>query len=283
MGLVQKYMNESENDPAMIAARIIFGGELEVKVEATLRRHSGVVCWTAGQSIPNEGMVDNGTFCFVQTSHLRFLLTCSHVWEGYQREKAKAPDTKLWIALNANGASNSLGRFITLEELRLIDQDKSRDLATVTFKGIESLEAWRFYHLPDHCDQRVTNGSPACFVGYSGERLRDGRRRGVLSYSLFTLYVSDTAQTKFLLHAKDGSRPLFDKVGNEIDRIKFGGVSGAPVFTLDQKGGLSLAGVVCEVSSSGRQSSPIPYELSDGDIYATYADFVHTDGSIQSV
>jgi len=133
------------------------------------------------------------------------------------------------------------------------------------------------------CKYHLTNGSPACFIAYTGGGLRADENRRVLNYSLFTIHVSDIAQTKFLLHNENGSSHLVDNSGNEIAPIQMGGASGSPIFSFDQDLKLWLAGVVCEISSPGLKGgkNAMSYEMSDGDIYATYADFVQSDGTIR--
>src|ERR1019366_8601563 len=86
-------MNSSNRDRIAIANRIVFDGHLE----SVLRKHTGLICWTIGESSPVFGVKDNGTFCFIRTSQKRFLLTCSHVWKAF--EKGRANGLCLWISL----------------------------------------------------------------------------------------------------------------------------------------------------------------------------------------
>src|SRR5208282_2962241 len=96
---------------------------------------------------------------------------------------------------------------------------------------IDSLEPWRFYYLVKPSKHHLVKGSPACFIAYTGEGVREGESQRVLNYSLFTLTVNETGHTKFLLHDEIGSGHLVDKNGNEIAPIKMGGASGAPIFS----------------------------------------------------
>jgi hypothetical protein len=270
-------MNSSNEDCIAISNRIVFDGQLE----AVLRRHTGLISWTVGESSPVFGVKDNGTFCFIQTHQKRFLLTCSHIWKGFEKEKASG--VCLWISLILNDNQGSPSIPFLARNPILIDEDTRLDLATITFDEIDTLESWRFHYLAKPSKCRLIKGSPACFIAYTGEGLREGESQRVLNYSLFTLTVNETGQTKFLLHDKSGSCHLFDKAGNEIAPIKMGGASGAPIFSFDSDLKLWLAGVVCEISSPGLLSceTSTNYEMSDGDIYAAYVDFVQTDGTIR--
>lgn len=270
-------MNSSNKDDIAISNWIAFDGQLET----ILRRHTGLICWTAGESSPVFGVKDNGTFCFIQTQQKRFLLTCSHIWKGFEKEKADG--VCLWVTLIRNDVQGSPSFPFLAKNPILIDEDARLDLATITFDGIDSLEPWRFHYLTRPCTCHLTKGSPACFIAYTGEGLREGAGQRVLNYSFFTVTVSEMGKTRFLLHDKSGTSHLFDKAGNEIAPIKMGGASGAPIFSFDSNLKIWLAGVVCEISSpglSGRGAS-INYETSDGDIYAAYVDFVQTDGTIR--
>ena len=270
-------MNNFNNDCIATSKRIVFEGELE----AALRRHTGLVCWTVGESSPALGVKDSGTFCFIQTQQKRFLLTCSHIWKGFEKEKANG--VCLWVSLILNENLGSPTFPFLVKNPILIEEDTRLDLATITFDGIDSLESWRFCYLIKPSKQRLVKGSPACFIAYTGEGLREGESQRVLNYSLFTLTVYEIGHTKFLLHDGSGSSHLVDKNGNEIAPIKMGGASGAPIFSFDSNLKFWLAGVVCEISSPGLQSCETSgnYEMSNGDIYAAYADFVQTDGTIR--
>ena len=156
---------------------------------------------------------------------------------------------------------------------------------SVTSKQTTQIAFFRGLYLSKPSKRRLVKGNPACFVAYTGDGVRLGNNVGVLHYSLFTLTVSQSSFTRFLLHDPVGSRHLVDNAGNEIPPIKMGGASGSPVFSFDPKlKTIWLAGTICEISSPGltSENNCAPYERSDGNFYATHADFVQTDGTIRA-
>lgn len=270
-------MKENDLTNKGVANRIAFDGE----VEANLRRHCGLICWTDPGVSPVRHVIDNGSFTFVETSNCRFLLTCSHVWQGFLKAKSDNPERRLWVSLVDDASVQSPSRPFAITNPRAIDEDTGLDLATITFDGIESLEQWRFHQVRVSAKlQSLTKGDPICFIGFTGEGIRKAAPRRLLSYSLFTLHVSDVGYKGFVIHDDSKSAKLYGDSGELIPPIRMGGASGCGIFGFSPSLKLRLVGVLTRSGASGLRHGE-GYEMSDGDFYASSANAVRTDGTIR--
>lgn len=255
---------------------------LEGRWEATARKHTCLLGWNAGQTIP-EPLINNGTCCLLQTRLCRFLVTCEHVWQGYDTFRAANRDSRLWISLVRDEQFRSPSYAFMPSNPRVIASDAELDLAVISFDEINQFEPWRFFRFRPPTCTKAQKGGIVHFLGFPGEAVRSGSVNRVLNYCFFSQVIHDVSYSRFLLHSAPGTAHHENQEGKEMGAFKVGGTSGAPVFKVNDNFELSLAGVVSDLSSSGLGAlAPQSYELSDGDIYVTHASFIQEDGTIAS-
>jgi hypothetical protein len=209
------------------------------------------------------------------------LVTCEHVWRGYEGFRADNRDSRLWISLVRDEQFCSPSYALVLSNPRAIATDSSLDLAVVSFDEIDQFEPWRFFRFRPPTSTKTQKGEIVHFLGFPGEAVRSGAAKRVLNYSFFSQVIHDVSHTRFLLHSAPGTSHHENQNCEDIGAFKIGGASGAPVFKVNHRFELALAGVVSDLSSSGLETgAPQSYELSDGDIYVTHASFIQEDGTI---
>ena len=253
---------------------------LEEHWEATARKHTCLLGWNAGKSIPDP-LTDNGTCCLVQACSARFAVTCEHVWQGYEIFKSANPGSRLWISLVKNDQCFTPSYAQMLSNPRAIAVNKSLDLAVFTFDQITALEPWRFHQYQSPSREKAKKGDIVHFLGFPGEAVRAGAGERNLNYCFSSDVIHDASHSRFMLHSAPGTIHHENQVGESCAAFRICGASGAPVFKVCQNFELALAGVVSALSSSGLgDAATARYEMSDGDIYVTHACFIQEDGSI---
>lgn len=269
-----KHPGSFENAEA-IANRITWEG----RWEETARKHTCLLGWNAGQLLP-EPLADNGTCCLIQTRVRRFVVTCEHVWRGYEAFWKAHIESRLWINLVRDDQVSAPSAALTLSNPQIIAADKSLDLAVFTFDEIDTLEPCRFWPFRFATASKTNKGDIVHFLGFPGEALRAGASKRILNYCFSSRPIHDVGHTKFMLHSAPGTMHHKNRAGDDCAAFRICGASGAPVFKVGQNFSLSLAGVISDLGSSGCGSATQPYEMSDGDIYITHACFIQEDGSI---
>lgn len=252
---------------------------LESRWEETTRRHTSLLCWNIGAS-PVHHVANNGTCCLVNTKKQRLLVTCAHVWDGFECYRSTHNGTRMWISLVADDSLNAPSFPALLSNPKLLAKDDSLDLATITFDEIDSLDGRRFYNLMLRRPSQVRKGDIVHFLGYPGDAIREGNQNLVLYYFYSSQTIHDVGQTRFVLHSEKGEIHHEDKLGKATVAVRAGGVSGAPVFKVRPDFGLELVGIVSRLCSSGLSGGEQLYEMSDGDVFVTYVHFIQDDGSI---
>lgn len=253
---------------------------LEGRWEAHARRHTCLLCWNVGES-PVHQIVNNGTCCLIRTRLRRLLVTCAHVWSGFEEFRRSQNGAQLWISLVDDDQPSSPSRPRPLPNPQLIAKDDGLDLATIVFDTIDALDARRFCYLRSSDEPRVRRGDIVHFLGYPGDAVRAGNPGLTLNYCFTSRDVHDVGRTQFVLHERTGGIHHTNKHGEPTSAFRAGGESGAPVFKIRQNFELELAGIVSRLCSSGLASGEArPYEMSDGDVFATHTCFIQDDGSI---
>lgn len=252
---------------------------LEGRWEAIARKHTCLLGWNAGHLLP-EPLADNGTCCLIQTHAGRFVVTCEHVWRGYEAFRNAEAEPQLWMSLVKYDQGSAPSAALPLSNPQAIAADKSLDLAVFTFDGIDALEPWRFWQFHLSRASRANKGDLVHFLGFPGEAIRAGATDRILNYCFSSRVIHDVGYNKFVLHSAPGTMHHKNRQGEDCAAFRICGASGAPVFKVEYDFSLSLAGVISDLSSSGCRSATQPYEMSDGDIYVSHACFVREDGSI---
>ncbi len=233
--------------------------------EAQLIRHCAPVFFLPSPDPTPAGITTNGTVGLIDTGDKELLVTCQHVWAGFQKFKTEHLTARL-----ATVFANGFGHPVTIPESALIDADAALDLAT--FEATP--EQWdmgskEFFKTIRWPIPRARRGNPLIFLGFAGEGRRTSSTFGLFSYSSFTLSVADSSDRKIVVAKGGGRHELIGRDGKPMPPMAMGGLSGSPAYVLKGLGCFELAGFV----QMG--------ETSADDIFLTHASFLNRDGTIQ--
>ena len=131
-------------------------------VEPAIRPCCGSIFFT--QSLPSgaaDDIPDHGSFVLVDTGTRKLLLTCHHVWDGFQALRSKNPKLKMGLCF-----SHSI---VPFEPIHPIDQDENLDIASFDMKPfLEQLSDIEFFRLNCYRVPRVKLGDWLVFLGFPG-------------------------------------------------------------------------------------------------------------------
>src|SRR6266404_5437779 len=74
--------------------------ELEFVTEPQVRQFCGPIFFTKSLESPLGNVTASGSFGLVDTGTERLLVTCNHVWEGFQEERLGVPDLRMCVCLD---------------------------------------------------------------------------------------------------------------------------------------------------------------------------------------
>jgi hypothetical protein len=230
--------------------------------EATLLRHCAPVFFAPSPTARPPAIPANGTAALVDTGQIKLVVTCSHVWDEFQKYKQEVP-TACLCSVFANG----WGYPVSLPEQPLhID----REIDLVVFKampGSWNMGCKEFYRIERWPIPKAAVNDKIEFMGFPGKY----RETAVYSADFGAFYsepvVLDVTDRQ-IVSAGAGDHRHLDNDGKEVPPIEMGGLSGSPAYVRDSKGRLSLIGFV----QKGRTSS--------GYLFLTHAAFLRRDGTL---
>ena len=197
--------------------------------EPEARQHCGPIFFTRSlKRASKEDIITNGSFGLVDTGTKKLLVTCNHVWEGFDEEHFKDANVKMCVCLDSKNP-------VYLDEKHLIDHDKQADLAT--FDMTELLSACgglKFFNIRSKPPPKVKRGDIIFLIGFPGHGRNAGGDFIAFNRNPFGMIVSSVDGNRF--HANVENIPW------EVD--KYGGISGCPAFLISagRANELQLAG-----------------------------------------
>lgn len=208
-------------------------------IEGPMLQHCGPIFFY--QSSPLS-VCRNGTFGLVDTGTKKLLVTCAHVWTGYQKLRKKKRNLNLAILVGT-------GRPIHLsyDPLHL---DEKLDLATWDMAPLMSEFAHRqFFPISNQRLPPLIPKTVLATIGYMGKgRGREVSPEGAnFAYNFSGMSVSGTDQTATYILADMTTTKRFGRDGNRMRRLKlYGGLSGSPVYLLQPNYKLKLVGFITD-------------------------------------
>lgn len=209
-------------------------------VEGHLLLHCGPIFYY--RTVPCMCVCGNGTYGLVDTGKKKLLVTCAHVWTGYQGAQAQQSLSGLSLAILA-GTKRPL--HITHEPLCVNEQ---LDLATWDMESLMSEFTDRqFYPISNQTLPALKPKDVLASIGYTGEGREVFTLGADFKYHFSGLSVSDTSGPIIMVNMSTSK--MFDWNGNRIPAPEhFGGVSGSPVYLFQKHFVLKMVGFV---TSSG--------------------------------
>ena len=217
--------------------------ELQLLIEPQISPYCGPLFFARSLvSAAGDNVIANGSFGLVNTGKKKLLVTCRHVWEGYQTERQKDSSLRMCICLDR-------GNPVGFDKREPSDQDASLDI--VTFDMAPFLAACvgcRFYSLHQNPPPRVVKGNRIVLKGYQGIfRLATADSLGFGS-TTYSIKVSDVSGMRLVASLfKTKQKFLMSpirKSGPETNH--HGGISGSPCFLVEKSRPPRLVGIVTE-------------------------------------
>lgn len=195
--------------------------DLKLVVEPKVRQFCGPLFFTDSLETPS-GVSNNGSFGLVDTGSKKLLVTCYHVWEGFQEARKKNSDLKMCVCLN-------WGPFVVLDAEKLVAKDEKLDIATFDMEHLSSVcDKRKFYPLHQNPPRKkLGRGDMLLFVGFPGHFRRV--ENGALGFGRqgFVIGVADSYCNGFKFVSNIKSLNVKPDV--------LSGISGSPCFLVRGK------------------------------------------------
>lgn len=224
--------------------------------------HCAPIFFLPTESISPATICANGTVGLIDTGQKKLLVTCAHVWTGFEDLRLTHPSSQLAVIFASGYAKPE-----RINKTNLIDFDAGLDLAV-----FEACPEWNmghkeFYRITRWPVPQAKVGQPIAFLGFAGTGRKTSAHWGQFSYSVFGLSVNCTSDRKLVTNSPSKGTLFFDD-GKPIGPIDIRGMSGSPAYVRDRKGGFNLAAFV----QMGH--------MSDDSIFLTHASFLNPDGTL---
>ncbi len=205
----------------------------------------------------------NGTFGLVDTGTKRLLVTCWHVWEGFERFRRKHHTARIGLLLG-------IGFPVLLPNKPPIASDKDMDLAVFDMEELISYTGKRrFFPLNKFPPERARPRDVVAFLGYAGEGKQLSESVGNFRYSFFGLSVTAVSSSAFMITRGDDKRRLLDNSGHQVADFELKGISGSPCYRLSRSPQLELVGFV----KAGQST--------ESSLFVAHASFIQPDGTLR--
>ena len=183
-------------------------------------------------------VITNGGFGLVDTGKKKLLVTCHHVWKGFQEERHKDSNVRMCVCLDRKTP-------VVFDEYEPIDQDANLDIATFDISPVlAACDGRMFYPLNRNPASRVVKGDKLVLLGDQGifrSATDEGLEFGATTYAI---EVSSVDGLRFHSNiSKAETRHARSPVG--IPKSSpHGGISGSPCFLVRQDSPSKLVGFV---------------------------------------
>jgi hypothetical protein len=173
-----------------------------------------------------DNLIASGGFGLVDTGCRKLLITCHHVWEGFQEERRKDSNVRLCVCLDRQPP-------VVFDQYEPLDQDRKLDIATFDITPVLSCCGGRkFYPLDRNPAPRVVKGDWLVVLGNQGI-FRSGNEGGLcFGVTTYALKVSDVSGSLLVADLSDAKikYELSPLGATNSGSIPHGGISGSPCF-----------------------------------------------------
>jgi len=197
-----------------------------------VRQFCGPIFFTTSLESARGNVLAGGSFDLVDTGTKKVLVTCYHVWEGFEKERLAHPGLNLCLCLD-------VGPPVVFSPDMPIDAYRRLDLAVFDMDPYLAACAGRkFFPLNEHPPQKVNKGDEIFFIGFSGHMRIE--RSDFVAFGRQGFGLGVCSVDGFRFHA-DASR--IKSQGDE-----FRGISGCPCFKVRRGYPIKLVGFASELN-----------------------------------
>jgi hypothetical protein len=205
---------------------------LEFNVEPEVRQFCGPVIFTTTLKVAVGNVIASGSFGLVDTGIKKLLVTCFHVWEGFQRARSENPDLKMCLCLDE-------GNPVVFGPTEPLGQDRGLDVATFDMEPLLSACAERkFYPLHQNPPRRLEIGDTLFLIGFPG----------YLRVETDKFVAFGRQPYGFVVSSVDGLRFHSDVSRTQKPPSDFPGISGCPCFLVRKYRPIQLVGFAASLA-----------------------------------
>jgi hypothetical protein len=198
------------------------------EIEVHVRQFCGPIFFTKSLQTPLGNVTNNGSFGLVDTGRKKLLVTCHHVWAGFQEECRHTPDLRMCICLDRPF------RFVPGNP---VWEDEKLDIATFDIDPhLGGCIERKFYAWNQDAVPAIGQGDVLFFIGFPGYLRRESAACVTFGRSPFWMKVHSVSV--------GGQRVLCDISRLNVKTLprQFGGISGCPCFLVREYKTIQLAG-----------------------------------------
>ncbi len=205
--------------------------DLEWVIEPEVRRYCGPIFFTTSVDEAEGNVIANGSFGLVETDTKKLLVTCSHVWDEFQKARSENPKLQMCICLDHKNP-------VIFSPDMPVGHDIRLDVVTFDMTlYLEACQGREFYKINQNPPPRVVTGDALFFIGFPGHLRHVAGEAIGFGRSPFAVRV----------HSVDDWRIHSDLSNLEIPQNEFGGISGCPCFLVRPKKPIQLIGFATQI------------------------------------
>jgi len=216
---------------------------------------------------PSIGKIlKNATGVLIDTGGKEILVTCQHVWSGFQDECSRNQNLRLGVGCD--------GLKITLFNPHVIDEDVNYDIVILELNFKHALKDKVIYKATYWPPLLPSVKDPALFLGYPGSyRYVPGQKGNIFfGKACFLDFVSSVSERNIILADEKNVREIRKHMDICPDLGLLGGMSGGPVF-IKRNNKHELIGIMRGAGDGPHATifaAPLYYIKPDGTL-----DFIH--------
>jgi hypothetical protein len=238
---------------------------LNMVIDPQVRKFCGPLFFSTSATTPKDNIKGSASFGLVDTGKMKLLVTCWHVvfGDGGFKEMC-SQNSECRFALGIGGRFPQALSYEHLMEKK-VDDEKKCDLVTFNIGDDESLEyvaasELQFYNLKANRPPQVRVGDMVYLIGFPAKgRIENDSSLGHVRQP-FGVRVSQVGKFSFQSNV----------VNLGLNETDYGGISGAPCFTITESSGVRLVGFA--TGFQGNEWNNIQF---------TYARYIGEDGIIR--
>lgn len=217
----------------------------------------GAIYIAPNSDAPPCDILDNGSFGLIDTGEKKLLVTCFHVLDFYENEKARNPSAIMAVVLGT-------GYKTQLFDLPLVDSNPDIDLAVFDW-GERPSEEKSFLPVRQFPIPQAQIGGAIVLQGFPRTQREGTQTSGSFGAFFFGGTITAVNDRTILVASGEHSLTSVD-TGEPLEPIELSGISGSPAYTF--RNGWKLAGFV-------RGGKTTQHSL-----FLTHASFINPDGTL---
>jgi hypothetical protein len=204
--------------------------ELEYVIEPQVRQLCGNIYFRDSHKTA-DNITNNGSFGLVDTGKKKLLVTCCHIWDGFQKERFENGDLEMRIGLGKKET-------VVFAPDSAIGEDRELDIATFDMEPLlGAFGGSKFYDLTQNPVREVAKGDVLFFIGFPGHLRRVIDGVAIFGRSPYGVSVCGV----------DGWRFYSDITDVAMHQDELGGMSGCPCFLVRWGKPIQLVGFATHV------------------------------------